>query len=316
MSKNTHRLKKIVLAIDGGGVRGCVVARFLENLERALYERNGEGKLHETFDLFVGTSTGALIVSGIAHKRLPANFISNYIYTEKVCGRIFNKTWRERIFGLIQKRPMYNGVGKRQIIKEILSDTRQFNDTAKHVMVTCYDITTNEHILFKSWNPSGMIKLIDALDVSSAAPGYFPSVEYKPDRYGIDGGIFANNPTETAYIEALQLFGKDNDIRILSIGTGKGKKCSIGKDSTHYGGINWATQGELVDLLMCAPIESCDYRMKRWSSLMDHKYIRINGNIDDTALDDCSQENIDKLRKLGDELWYKYQDEVLDLILR
>src|SRR5687767_12843469 len=50
-----------ILSIDGGGVRGIIPAVLLASLERST------GRLtRETFDLVAGTSTGAVLASGIA----------------------------------------------------------------------------------------------------------------------------------------------------------------------------------------------------------------------------------------------------------
>ena len=46
-----------VLSIDGGGIRGVAVARILEEIERAM----GNKRIHELFDVVVGTSTGGLL---------------------------------------------------------------------------------------------------------------------------------------------------------------------------------------------------------------------------------------------------------------
>ena len=58
---------KRILAIDGGGVRGIVALEFLERIESELSERAGKPTLLcDHFDLVGGTSTGAIIATGLA----------------------------------------------------------------------------------------------------------------------------------------------------------------------------------------------------------------------------------------------------------
>ena len=58
-------MTKFVLTVSGGGVRGIIVAQFLKRLEEIIQK-----PLHDTFDFYSGTSTGSIIVSGIAYNKL------------------------------------------------------------------------------------------------------------------------------------------------------------------------------------------------------------------------------------------------------
>lgn len=56
---------------------------------------------------------------------------------------------------------------------------------------------------------------------TAAAPTYFTPFEQDGYTY-LDGGIWANNPTMAALVEALSCFGtRREDVRILSIGCGE-----------------------------------------------------------------------------------------------
>lgn len=59
--------KKIILAIDGGGMRGTITLAMLAELEDQLEQKYGKKiSSHDLFDMFVGTSTGAIIAAGLA----------------------------------------------------------------------------------------------------------------------------------------------------------------------------------------------------------------------------------------------------------
>ena len=64
------RLRRI-LSLDGGGIRGLVSCRWLESVERALAAAGKPG-LTRSFDLFAGSSTGAIIACGVGLGMSPA----------------------------------------------------------------------------------------------------------------------------------------------------------------------------------------------------------------------------------------------------
>jgi patatin-like phospholipase/acyl hydrolase len=59
---------KRLLALDGSGIRGAITLGFLEQMARLLRARlkREDLKLYDYFDLIGGTSTGAIIASGLA----------------------------------------------------------------------------------------------------------------------------------------------------------------------------------------------------------------------------------------------------------
>jgi len=62
---------KRILALDGGGIRGVLTIQILRRIETILRERQpaalrAQFRLSDWFDLIGGTSTGAIIASGLA----------------------------------------------------------------------------------------------------------------------------------------------------------------------------------------------------------------------------------------------------------
>lgn len=71
---------KHILAIDGGGVRGLIALAYLERIERWLRQTFGDGmRLSDAFDLIGGTSTGALIATGVSLGMEAGELISTYL---------------------------------------------------------------------------------------------------------------------------------------------------------------------------------------------------------------------------------------------
>ena len=78
--------KHVALAIDGGGIRGTMVAKALAVVEEELGQ-----PCSELFQLTAGTSTGSIISAAIG-ARIPADEIHS-LYV-KLGDTIFRKTWR------------------------------------------------------------------------------------------------------------------------------------------------------------------------------------------------------------------------------
>ncbi len=64
-----------ILSLDGGGIRGVISARILQEVEKQIQQHKGLA-LHEYFDMIAGTSTGSILTAGIATKKTLANSLS------------------------------------------------------------------------------------------------------------------------------------------------------------------------------------------------------------------------------------------------
>jgi predicted acylesterase/phospholipase RssA len=82
---------KRILAIDGGGVRGIVALAFLEEIESLLTKRAGAAvRLCDHFDLIGGTSTGAIIATGLALGLSVAELRAYYL---ELAPLVFKPPW-------------------------------------------------------------------------------------------------------------------------------------------------------------------------------------------------------------------------------
>ena len=103
----------------------------------------------------------------------------------------------------------YSHANLEKILEDYFSAAR-LGDCRIPTMVTSYDIHARKTVFLKSWQIEHHdILCKDAARATSAAPTYF---EPKPldvdeqERILIDGGIFINSPSVSAYAEAIKLF--------------------------------------------------------------------------------------------------------------
>lgn len=206
-----------ILAIDGGGLRGIYAVHLLKRIGDEL------GSVWErTFDLIAGTSTGAIIAAGLACGISAARGETIFIEEGK---RIFQKRWFT-LMGLIGSR--YRNRELRRALEETFGDHR-LSDATIPLMIPATDIGNGCFHLFRSpyhadFSANTNVRIVDAIMASCSAPTYFdPHVV--SDYMLADGGLWANDPSLAATLEAREHFGIDlEDVRVLSIGTGSGRQ--------------------------------------------------------------------------------------------
>jgi patatin-like phospholipase/acyl hydrolase len=222
---------KRILALDGGGIRGALTLGFLEQIERLLRRRHGDEKLKlcDYFDLIGGTSTGAIIATGLA-SGMEATEIKRFYL--KLGGRVFSRprlTPRGHRFD--------HGPLERELDK-IFKDRRLGDSSLRTgLCVVTKRADTNSvwplinHPRGKYYSDNKQLRLKDVLRASTAAPGYFFPVTI--DVGGGEKAMFVDGGISVAKNPALQLFlvatlrgfrfrwprGKDN-LLLVSIGTG------------------------------------------------------------------------------------------------
>ena len=294
---------KLILSLDGGGVRGSVTAHFLAKLEEAL-----GSPLSEVFDLFVGTSTGSIIAAALAAKKAPA-IDTTRMYESANVTKIFDKSITDKILGVAQSEPKYNGKGKKAFLDNFFGSMTFDQAGTKKLAITAYDIERRCVYVISNRKPKCCTTSVaDACNASSAAPAYFPSV-LVDGRWLIDGGIVANNPTMVAYAEAKNLW-PDEELFIVSVGTGSRTVPLAGKKAAGWGGIQWLSNG-LLDLAM-------DETVVEWQAkyILKNNYIRVNGPLGDVSedMDETGQTNLNNLKCLGEQWFNTEGHKVLDII--
>jgi patatin-like phospholipase/acyl hydrolase len=170
-----------ILSIDGGGLRGIIPLMILKKIE----EQQGK-KIHELFDMIVGTSTGGIIACGLTCTK---DGITPYLSVDKLielyttkANDIFpcDKNFITKSIRLIKSvfKPKYSPKGLDNLLEYYFNDM-MLSDTLIPIIVSSYDIKNNEVVMFKTRKAVVSYlynnKLKDICRATSAAPTYFPS---------------------------------------------------------------------------------------------------------------------------------------------
>jgi patatin-like phospholipase/acyl hydrolase len=250
--------KIIILAVDGGGIKGIIPAIFLQAIERTLGKSS-----YQLFDLIGGTSTGGLISvaltsrNGNSTQPFTANQIVQ-IYQNQGSSIFVSQDCRiETCAKYYSDNGSGNGIEPflQQMVgaSTKLSDSYQFigglgNARVKQMFTTSYtvnstgDSITNPMLgrdygpyLFNWYDAKSSSKdnyyAWEAARGTSAAPTYFPIAHVggsqsprsiAAERWVVDGGIMSNDPALWGITEAFRtgIATSLQDIIVISLGTG------------------------------------------------------------------------------------------------
>lgn len=209
-----------ILSIDGGGYRGLFSAHILRRMEESWGVN-----WHRQFGMFAGTSTGSIIASGLA-SGISAKALTDFYITH---GK---SIFARRLWSYLDILTIFTSKYSHACLAGLLEDvfgTQTLGDVPVPLIIPAVDIGNGCVHVFKSKYADGFIrdpgvKLSDAVLASCSAPTYFDPHIVEGKYQLVDGGIWANNPSLVAVIDAqYRLKVPLADIRVLSIGTGKSK---------------------------------------------------------------------------------------------
>ena len=299
--KKVTQSKKKVISFDGGGVRAIAGIVFLKKLE----EESGK-KVADIFDMFIGTSAGALNAACFACDGLRADEVKQY-WSKEYLEQIMQTSFFWDQASLIQARPRYENKGRIELLKDLF-ENKNISSTKKPLITLCYDIEKREHVIHSSYKTPD-ISLLDAVCASSAAPMYFPTHQISNGSWMIDGGVVTNNPSLIGYVEAKKFFDTEN-IKVLSIGAALNKNKIKGSSSSKWGGVGWL-RNDIIGMVLDSEIHNSIAE-----NIIGNNYLRINSPLGDInrMLDDASKENIEKIHRLGIYWWELYGKDVIKFI--
>lgn len=215
--------KKMILSIDGGGMRGAISVAMLAELEVLT------GKpAYELFDMVVGTSTGAIIAAGLGVGLSAAELLER-VYRDKLRDAFASQPsgllkWLR--FALRGMRNLYDWQPFLDSLTPLVEGYKVRDLQKPIVMMTTKDVRTGTtyYIVSKGQGASAFADwpVTGAVAASGAAPIYFPPVRGNL----IDGGVGTyGNPCLAAATEAMQYIGAsegftDGSVTLISLGTG------------------------------------------------------------------------------------------------
>ncbi len=223
---------RVILSLDGGGMRGILTIQLLKQLEKVAGIPS-----YELFDMVAGTSTGG-IIAGLIVKGYTADEI------EEKYEELIKKVFHNRPIGnRFVNPPKFSKKKYREILKEIIGNNLTLEEACRlsdiDLLLTARDMSAAEETFFTCFKQKkdgsfyGTYKdvlLRAVMEATMSAPTYFLPLE----RF-VDGGVTThNNPSLAAFIEAVSYSTryKDRDFReyftkhitVISLGTGATQK--------------------------------------------------------------------------------------------
>ncbi|HLF45890.1 MAG TPA: patatin-like phospholipase family protein [Chitinophagaceae bacterium] len=223
---------RVILSMDGGGMRGMLTIQLLKKLEEA-----AGIPCYDLFDMVAGTSTGG-IIAGLILKGFTA------VEIEEKYEMLIKQVFHPRPVGnRFVNPPQFSKKVYRQLLKNIIGNKLTLEEAGKikdlDLLLTSRDMAAAEETFFtcfkqkKDGSYYGTYKdvlLRAVMESTMSAPTYF----YPLERF-VDGGVTTyNNPSLAAFIEAVSYSTryKDRDFReyytkqmtVISLGTGATQK--------------------------------------------------------------------------------------------
>ena len=204
---------RIIVSIDGGGIRGILPLLVLKHIDQLLKKKQLTNDFSQSIDMIAGTSTGALISSGLVVKKS-----GQYLHTIDEMLQMYTQRGAQ-LFNLAKPEGA-KSEGLRLLLKRNFKGIL-LSDINIHYAFVCYDIKQQSTLVFENDNSDfSNFPLSTALAACSAVPGYFPAVTIEDKHVLIDGFMTAKNPAEIAY-QRLEKYFPDDDYLFLSFGTGQ-----------------------------------------------------------------------------------------------
>jgi patatin-like phospholipase/acyl hydrolase len=311
-----------ILSLDGGGIRGIIPAILLADLERRTGKRTAE-----LFDMVAGTSTGGILALGLVRPGADGepmyraeDMVNLYVEDGP---RIFERrVWhRIKAIGNLAEEK-YPNQGVDEVLEGRLGDAR-LADAVLPVLVTAYDLEAREPHFFKSHraqkDPTKNFLMRDAARATSAAPTYFEPAHIRawddqPYAALVDGGVYANNPSACALVEAICDFGQHPDnVVLLSLGTGEHTRSIPYDEAKGWGLAKWAQP--ILNVVFDGVCDTVDYQvrsiLKPLAGLERYHRIQTELTHGNDEMDDASQTNLRMLRMVAEDL-IRANDRKLD----
>lgn len=328
-----------VLSIDGGGIRGLYSATLVEELALRFARTRGVAALDvgKGFDLIAGTSTGGIIACALAYG-CSAKRVAK-LYREAGPLIFAGERMPEGNGGWLAKlrfawwavkhrnRPIHDSKPLRDELAKIFGSATMGSVYQQRKVALCIpsvSLLRETPRVFKTAHLSSEhfrdddIPLVEACLATAAAPVFLPLARVaeragaEPDVYA-DGGLWMNNPTIVALLEALAMTQTEQEIQIISVGTcpapAGGNPAAI---SPQRGLAGWKVGSKALELSMNAQAAAAHELVGRMVTQFGKlgrriSYVRCaetkpsSEQAKDLALDNASNDALGLLARFGAE---------------
>lgn len=315
-------MKKVILSLNGGGVRGYMSSMLLKTIESGLriQLKDKHASLIDYVDVVAGTSTGAIQACLLTYEKPDGSlkfdcedlerFYDTFMYnifngSKKPFNplrfvstlNVINAKNKKKYVKALNKSAKYDPSTLSGYMEAYLTD-KKLKDIKKHLIIPVVNVETGKAEFLsnvKSRNEVKTIRLRDAAMASSAATTFFP-----PHKGYIDGGFACNNPSVAAVAKLRKYENISvDDIVVINIGTGAEK----------------ANEADnLIDMMLINQNGVAKYE----SEQLVRNYFNLD-ILDDfkfysNDIADASKENVRNMRKAGVCSIKAQMDKIYDIV--
>jgi len=281
--------RHVALAVDGGGIRGVMIARALMELERALGR-----PLAGVFELTAGTSTGSIIAAALA-AGLSAERV-HALYLE-LGRRVFPRSIRSCLWPVFRWR--YPSGPLADALREHLGDMTMGDfwrrEPRRDVVIVVRDLVENRSRFIKPWKPEyAGFPAWKAVLASSTVPTYFPVV----DGRFVDGGVGSySNPCYVAAYEATRCLNwNPRETTLISIGSGRTPDALAPHEADRFRPLRWLQP--ILDTFLDGANDQQVHLVREFFPGLDFRRFQID--IPRIEMDDVDR--MEELSALGERL--------------
>lgn len=310
MSKQNFK----ILSLDGGGYKGLCTIACIAEIENKL-----DLKFCDYFDMFAGTSTGSIIAMGLATGHTASEILDLY---KNIGPKVFpcKIPFIGKKLQFI-KQIFYSKFSNKQLkksLREFFGDIKVENvlERNKYIIIPTLCLSNGQPRIFKTDYKNGELDqhnnydVVDIIIASCSAPTYFPAAKIKNPNtniyeYFVDGGMFANNPSVCALVEAISNISTNKEnVKLLSIAPPSEKLILKDKNILpieYKGVLGWNKN------LISMALEGTSLRDAYISKFLLDKanYLRLKPSPTPNTpseLDSCNNNDINELERLGRDL--------------
>lgn len=288
--------KLLLLSFAGGGMKGALSLEMYARLDQSLKAKLGpKFELRDHVAAVAGTSTGALIASGIAAGLTIDQIRGAYHQGQEVFPAKRPSLWHKILsFG----RAQYDNAGLKRMLQKTFGARKALGELQIPILIPSVEMNTPQDDQVERGGIHGAVyqtvakahsdadvQLTDALLASTAAPTLLPMAPNPKRRdakgaFNADGAMFANDPSmelwahvKQAAREAAVTIHGQQDLAMLTFGTGRlpGPK---GKLNPRRGKLGWiAGERNIIDVFLNGQADSIHRQLKLG---LDSSYKRLD----------------------------------------